>query len=319
MLPHWALRQRQSLCIEGKEIISTRRIIAFNEEMDGQIYVSVSGKDSLVALHLTRKVFPGAVGVFVNTGLEFPEIVFFWRNYPNVITIKPSKSYRDIIREYGYPVISKKISMGISRHRNTKSEEQKRLRLEGGINPTSHKKQHRTISQKYHYLVDAPFKISERCCDFMKKIPLKKFNKEFGLFPITGEMASDSRDRQEQYLKNGCNSFDRDIPKSTPLAIWNEKDIWDYIRRFDLKYPAVYDMGYDRTGCTFCAFGIIQESIKGENRFQTMHRTHYSMWKHCMFTLGMREVLEFIGVPYVPGDRLIEHSESIDRQMGMDF
>ena len=44
--------------------------------------------------------------------------------------------------------------------------------------------------------------------------------------------------------------------KCTPLAIWKEEDIWNYIRTYNIPYSKIYDMGYDRTGCMFCMFGV---------------------------------------------------------------
>lgn len=99
--------------------------------------------------------------------------------------------------------------MGVSRYRGTDSVLQKELRLYGGVNPTSGKKQHPTISKKWHFLIDAPFKISEKCCDILKKEPLRTFEKETGLKPITGMMAEESAFRVQEYLHTGCNAFEK--------------------------------------------------------------------------------------------------------------
>ncbi len=198
----WVLAQRQSLPMEGKVLFSERRIREFYDAMEGQCYISVSGKDSLVVLDIARKIYPKIPAVFVNTQLEFPEIVDFWKKQQGVEIIYPEYSFKRVLEEYGYPVVSKKVSMGISRYRNTNDDYQKHLRLHGGINPTSGRAQARTIPIKYHHYVDAPFKISDECCNRIKKAPLKKYYKETGLVPITGEMAGDSRDRQQVYLQN---------------------------------------------------------------------------------------------------------------------
>lgn len=55
-------------------------------------------------------------------------------------------------------------------------------------------------------------------------------------------------------------------------------------------------MGYDRTGCMFCMFGLARE--KGCNRFQRMSKTHPVQWNYCLNKLGLKEVLEFMGFPY---------------------
>ena len=58
--------------------------------------------------------------------------------------------------------------------------------------------------------------------------------------------------------------------------------------------------GEKRTGCVFCAFGAHLE--KAPNRFQRLKITHPKLWDYCMrpweeHGLGMRQVLEYIGIP----------------------
>ena len=49
-----------------------------SDQRDGQVYISFSGgKDSTVLLHIARQIYPEIEAVFVNTGLEYPEIQKF--------------------------------------------------------------------------------------------------------------------------------------------------------------------------------------------------------------------------------------------------
>jgi len=291
------LKIRQAYDLPLKEMLSASRIRQWYEYFNGQVYVSFSGgKDSTVLLDLVRKQYPEVPAVFVDTGLEFPEIRDFVKTIENVTWVRPKMSFKQVIDKYGYPVVSKKISMGVSRYRNTKSQEQKDLRLYGGINPTSGKKQHPTVSKKWHFLIDAPFKISEQCCTYLKKNPIKKYNKESGRHGYIGTMASDSDIRKQSYLKNGCNAFGRvSGALSTPIAFWLEKDIWNYIKESNLPYSSIYDMGYNRTGCVFCAFGCHMEK---ESRFVRMRETHPKLHEYCISKLDMGKVLDYIGVSY---------------------
>ena len=89
--------------------------------------------------------------------------------------------------------------------------------------------------------------------------------------------------------------------EEAPLSFWTDADIWEYIRTYDIPYCKIYDMGYVRTGCIFCMFGVHLDSEP--NRFQRLQRTHPQLWRYCMKQwdkggLGMREVLEYMGVPY---------------------
>lgn len=291
------LKIRQAYSLDIKISLSNLRIRQWYEHFCGSVYVSFSGgKDSTVLLDLVRRQYPEVPAVFIDTGLEFPEIRDFVKSIDNVVWIKPKMNFKQVIEKYGYPVISKKISMGVDRYCNTKFEVQKKLRLYGGINPTSGKKQHPTISKKWHYLIAAPFKISDRCCDVLKKSPIKKYNRESGRAGIIGTMATDSTLRKQVYYSNGCNAFDRvSGPLSTPMAFWKEADVWEYIKEYSLPYSTIYDKGYDRTGCIFCAFGCHMEK---NNRFIQLQKTHPKLYHYCIEELHMGEVLEYIGILY---------------------
>ena len=297
LIEPWQLKQRQSLPLAAKVRLSEVRIRAWYEHWKGQVYVSFSGgKDSTVLLHLVRSMYPGTPAVFVDTGLEYPEIRNFVKQTENVTWLKPKKTFRQVLEQYGYPVISKQVSMGISRHHNTKSEAQKTLRLMGGLNPSSGKKQAPSVSKKYHYLVDAPFRCSEQCCRVLKKDPFNSYSRETARVGISGTMAYESSVRKMNYLKNGCNAFDTKTPRSTPLSFWLEEDIWAYLKENNVPYSKIYDMGETRTGCMFCMFGVHLE--EGDNRFQRMAKSHPAQYKYCIETLGCGKVLDFIGVPY---------------------
>ena len=75
------------------------------------VYVSFSGgKDSTVLLHLARQMYPNLKAVFVDTGLEYPEIRAFVKTFDNVEWLKPKMNFRQVIEKYGYPFISKEVS-----------------------------------------------------------------------------------------------------------------------------------------------------------------------------------------------------------------
>lgn len=53
-----------------------------------------------------------------------------------------------------------------------------------------------------------------------------------------------------------------------------------------------------RTGCVFCLFGINQD--KPQNRIQKLALTHPQLHNYCINKLGLKEVMNFIGKPFVP-------------------
>ncbi len=80
----------------------------------------------------------------------------------------------------------------------------------------------------YKFLLDAPFRISHKCCDVMKKKPAKQYEKETGRKPIIATLAEESKLRLQKWLKHGCNAFDLKRPMSTPISFWTENDILEY-------------------------------------------------------------------------------------------
>ena len=114
-------------------------------------------------------------------------------------------------------------------------------------------------------------------------------------------------------MRSGCNLFDSKKPTCKPLSFWTDNDIFEYIKKYDIPYCSLYGdivkdkkgnwttTGINRTGCIFCAFGAHRE--KCPNRFQQLKETHPKIWEYCLKSceeggLGMKEVLDYINVPY---------------------
>ena len=115
------LKLLQALPLNVKISKTQQRIREWVEHYgeDG-VYVSFSGgKDSTVLLDIVRKMYPEIEAVFVNTGLEYPEIVDFVKRFDNVTILRPKKNFRQVLTEYGYPVISKEVSATIEQAKQT--------------------------------------------------------------------------------------------------------------------------------------------------------------------------------------------------------
>lgn len=293
-LESWQLKQRQKLPLKIKEKITKQRIESWYEYWNGNVYIGFSGgKDSTVLLHIVRKMYPNVPAVFSDTGLEYPEIRAFVKTFDNVTWIKPKISYRKVIEEYGYPVLSKENAQKIWEIRNTNSEKLRNKRLYGD------RKGHGRLPKKWKVLLDLDIKISHKCCDMIKKNPVKRYETKTKNKAILGLMAKDNVMRRSSYLRFGCNSYSNERgqhPTSSPIAFWLEQDVWSYIKKYNVSYSKIYDMGYNRTGCMFCMFGVHLE--KGENRFQRMKRTHPKHWDYCINKLGCGKVMDFIKVNY---------------------
>ena len=288
---------------------------------DGQVYVGFSGGiDSTVLKHIVDSMYDDVPSIFVNTGLEYPEIQKFAMSQKNVITIRPQMRFDEVVKKYGYPVVSKLVSKRVKDGRNCVAKgnlDAKCLQMLKGTFQTPDGNVSRYNCENWEFLLDAPFSISHQCCDVMKKRPAHTYAKETGRKAIIGTMANESMTRRDQWYRFGCNAFDTKDPTSTPLSFWTKQDILEYLIKYEVSYCSVYGdiigkhqkygavfsademrmlydhkeerilsnikletTGCERTGCIFCAFGSHCE--KTPNRFQTLKETHPRQYNYCI-------------------------------------
>lgn len=292
---------------------------------NNEVYVAFSGgKDSSVLAYLCA-FWCSVIGaklylVFVNTGLEYPEIqhhVKFFAKWleeefgieVELTILRPEMRFDEVIKKYGYPMISKEVSKCVSsaRRLDSKYGQVCRERLEG-----IHKQKSGAISRfncaKYKPLLDVDFYISQRCCDVMKKNPSHEYAKRTGRKQLTAQMASESRLREQQWIKYGCNGFNMSTPTSNPMSFWTEQDVLQYIKKHNIPIASVYgeveyadhpeqirieDLGVEceaceelhttgckRTGCIFCGFGCHRED--SPSRFERLKITHPRQYEYCI-------------------------------------
>lgn len=311
------LKAMQAWPLERKIRVTQLRIMEWYKYWDGEAYISFSGgKESTVLLDLARRVYPDIEAVFVDTGLEYPEVKRFVSSHDNVTKIRPEKTFHEVLTEKGYPIGSKKIARMLRTCQNPTDRNKVTVRLyRTGIKRDGTRSKNFKLAKRWLKFIDSEYRASEECCDIIKKAPLKKFGKATGKKPIIGTMAEDSAFRKINWLKTGCNAFDTDDPQCKPLSFWTEQDILRYLKITGLEYCSVYGeireqqqetmqflqknlytTGCDHTGCMFCMFGVHLENEP--NRFQRMRITHPRQYNYCINKLGCGAVLDYIGVPY---------------------
>lgn len=163
------LEEMQRLPLQRKIQITTARIIEWYQHYDGKVYVAFSGgKDSTVLLDIVRRIYPDVPAVFSDTGLEFPEVREFVKSCENVTIVRPEMNFRKVIEVYGYPVISKRVADTVEYGHKPGSFRWKELH---GEIMRSNGTTSEFNCEKWCYLLDAPFKVSSRCCT------LEQFNR----------------------------------------------------------------------------------------------------------------------------------------------
>lgn len=315
------LRRFQSESLEDKKQRSLAKIAEWYTRWNNEVYVSFSGgKDSTVLADLCA-LWCKVIGkplylVFVNTGLEYPEIQkhvkYFaeWlRNKYGIEVVleilRPKMRFDEVIKTYGYPIISKSVSDCI---RGARNGSKSRINLLNGKSCNGSDRKSKFSKLKYKPLLGVDFKISEQCCDVMKKAPSYEYQKRTGRKPILATMAIESMLRESAWIKNGCNAFDSKKPQSAPMSFWVEQDVLLYIKQEQIPIASVYGdiiyevdpdqmrledfgidtgvidklvtTGCDRTGCIFCAFGCHLE--KSPSSFERLKETHPRQYDYCM-------------------------------------
>ncbi|MCL2589232.1 MAG: phosphoadenosine phosphosulfate reductase family protein [Oscillospiraceae bacterium] len=298
----------QAWPLERKIRVTQTKILEWHNHYGGNVAVSFSGgKDSLTLLDLARRCFPDMPAVFVDTGLEYPSIREFVKTVPNVRWLRPEMPFNKVIERYGYPVISKEVARRICYAR--KGSHWAVMSLRGRMKDGTPSKFNQRY-MKWAHLVDAPFAISEHCCEVMKLRPFQKYKRETGAKMLVGTMACESMRRQSAYLLTGCNGFHAKDPTSRPLSFWLESDILSYLKLTGIPYASVYGdivrdggkwrtTGATRTGCVACLFSVHLE--KQPNRFQRMEAENPKLYDYCITKLGCGQVLDYLGVPYRMG------------------
>lgn len=301
------LQERQSWTLDQKIDHAVGTIENFVSRTGKNVYVSFSGgKDSTVLLDLTRRFYKkDTPAVFCNTGNEYPEILKFVKSVDNVTILKVKTTMVQIIQKQGFPLISKDVSEKLRQIRHSKSKKLVDIRMNGypGRKCTMAR-----LPRKWLYLKDAKFDISERCCDVLKKSRFKKYERENDLCPLIGIRAEESRLRMMQYIiRGGCSAFNGPRPRSFPISIFTEKDIHDYISRFNVHICSIYnDPCVHRTGCMMCGFGADQDP----EHFTYLYQHYPKVYNYFMRLenngVSYREALHECGVTLPDDNNLVK-------------
>lgn len=230
-------------------------ITEYGEE---NFYISFSGgKDSTVLSALVDMALPNnqISRVYADTGIELNMIRDFVfdmaKTDDRVVIIKPSVPIKTMLENVGYPFKSKEHSLYVSEYQRMgeKSGAYKRYMF-----PEEKRKGYGCPKiLQYQFTPEFNLKISKKCCDELKKKPLKKWMKENNkTFCMTGMI------REEGGIRNNISCINLKQKKFHPLApVTKEWEDW-FISKYNIDICNIYKSPYnfDRTGCKGCPFNI---------------------------------------------------------------
>ncbi len=317
--------QKQSLPYEAKIAHAQAKAREFYEHMDGNVYCSVGGLDSLTLLAFLRLYVSKDIPAVSVSSLEDKSIQLVHNSLDNFITLAPSKSKVQVIREYGYPIISKVVAYNIEAIQNP-TEKNKHIRYcamtcrneNVELLPT---RSERRVPKKWLELFGgpendnfgtnyktAPFKVSSKCCYYMKEKPCNNYTRETKRQPYLGLMASEGGRRRSTLIFNGCNLYGKKRSRSCPFSIFSRNDLLQLALDLNVQVPTIYGTikrgsdgmlyttGAERTGCTMCGFGIHLD--KRPHHFDLLRASNPKEWHFWVYDMGWGEVLSYIGVEW---------------------
>ena len=131
------LAYRQRLPLEMKEKMSMSRMRMWIQEFGIEgVCASISGgKDSTVMSDLLHRTLlemgyeDTVPRVFANTGLELPSVRLFALEQLNAVQVRPKKTFKEVLINYGYPIISKEVSECIDSCRKYIDEWERRNKI----------------------------------------------------------------------------------------------------------------------------------------------------------------------------------------------
>lgn len=238
------------------------------------------GSDSDTVMWLLKFLGYDVTGVFFDTGLEYQAT---WKHLDymrscgfDIETIKAITPIPLSNKKYGSPFISKYTSQMIAalqRYGFDFQEDGKLsfdelsekypqgksyLRWWCDLYKTKRYNISRNMGLKEFLIKEGvPFKISHKCCDGAKKLPIKRYAKEIGIdLMLLGIRKEEGGIRSLAYK----NCF---VPKKHhtygmyfPLFWWSRKDKNLFDLEMDIKHSDCYEIyGLERTGCAGCPFG----------------------------------------------------------------
>lgn len=311
-------------------------------------HVSVGGLDSITLLLFLRNIGIHCPAISVSS-LEDKSIQKIHKKL-GVIQLKPAM--RDdgrrwtksaILQEFGFPVISKEKAAKIELLQNP-TEKNKTVRhaiitgetgAYGGNRTGSRMK----LPNKWLELFGGyenenegvnygtpNFKVSSRCCYYLKEKPADDWAKEHNSVPFLGLMASEGGRREKSLKINGCTYWGKTSVRCCPFAIFLRQDLLRLALDLKVPVPEIYgeiksrncrddidgDIGElyttkaQRTGCSMCGFGIHIE--ERPHRFDRLREQNEKEWRYWMYDCvtdpdtgekyGWGRVLDYIGVQW---------------------
>lgn len=261
---------KQKMPYEMKKRYAEIRAKEFVKECDKReldYYVSIGGLDSITLFLFLKSIGINAPGVSVSN-LEDKSI----QKVHDSLMITKLKSAKDkegkrynklrIIREFGFPVISKEVASKIEHLQNANPRNvtirHAIITGETGAYGGYQKNSKMKLANKWLKLFGGyenenegvdynkpDFLVSSKCCYYLKEKPCNDWAKEHNAVPFLGIMASEGGRRAKGLMLHGCNYFGKSTIRSAPFAIFNRDDLLHLALEMDELWKEKYKAEFE--------------------------------------------------------------------------
>lgn len=261
-------------------------------------YVSFSaGNDSHVVSHLVVDVLGFKTPhIMSNTRLEYPHTyrnLKRWRQRLSERDVElhvalPDKRPQQVWAEDGIPLFSKELTNKYRQWLATGNDNHLR-------------KVPKYLHEKFRALREEGVILTDRCCDELKKNPMRKLCRRLGFDgTITGTRMAESNARQLAFIQQGSLYYSSRNGQwiANPLSHWLAEDVKQYHRDRGIVVEQI-PTETGRSGCVNCGFGCHLAQRDGvRNSLQILHDMNPAMWKKTMDEWGFRKACEIAGIEF---------------------
>lgn len=232
---------------------------------EDNFYISFSGgKDSTILHYMIDEALPNnqIPRVFINTGIEYNDILKHVKELAKhdnrIVIYNANVNIKEMLNDVGYPFKSKEHSkkLGIYQRNGKTKAVERYLTCKQSNGMDSKFKCPKCL--KYQFTEDFAIKISDKCCNKLKKEVAHRYEKESGKsIAVIGLRMSEGGQRANH---TECIVFDSSnkLKKFKPLnPVDNEFCEW-YIKTRNIKLCRLYypPFNFNRTGCKGCPYSL---------------------------------------------------------------
>jgi 3'-phosphoadenosine 5'-phosphosulfate sulfotransferase (PAPS reductase)/FAD synthetase len=256
------------------------------------------GRDSTVLSHIiVERMGLKIPHVMSNTRMEYPETIKQVKDWYERIRAHgvechvcfPDRRPNELWKDIGVPLWSKEIAYKYRKFLKSKSDK-----------ISSHVPE--TLHADFRKAKSLGLKITDKCCDELKKKPMKKWNKEYGIGGhFTGVRCAESRARRLAWIQKGAlyqAVTHGNMWIANPLAFWTLEDVETWLKEHKLTVLRP-DTPTGGSGCVTCMFGCQARAADGmKNNMQDLKERNPKMWRAALDEWGYRDVLDKMEIPY---------------------